>query len=414
MSGATDILSMSDEDFAKLNDPSALAGATDDAAAGDTGGTASPGSGETAPTPAAETAGQVADAAGTAPEDGAAAPTGAGDGSTDTGDAKTDETKSSETPQSGDAPAGDTPAGESDPKPDTKAEAPAETPNYQAFYEQVMKPFKANGKTFEVKNPEEAVSLMQMGANYARKMNELQPHRKALMMLQQNNLLDPSKLSFLIDLDKGDPEAIKQFVKDRNIDPLEIDTASDPAYLGDTHIVSDEQVAFQSMMEELSSTPSGTETLQEISGRWDNVSKEALWKNPEIAAVIHEQRESGAYAVIADEVERRRTLGTLKANVPFLEAYHAIGLEFAKQAPAPAAGSSNAAPNPAPVAVPAAPQVLDTRAATPRSPVTANEQAAAASPSRSTPSQPQTTNPQAFLAMSDEEFLKLDQFKGRV
>ena len=39
-------------------------------------------------------------------------------------------------------------------------------PDYKAASEQVFKPFKSNGKQITVANPEDAISLMQMGANY--------------------------------------------------------------------------------------------------------------------------------------------------------------------------------------------------------------------------------------------------------
>lgn len=42
--------------------------------------------------------------------------------------------------------------------------------DYKAGYEQIMALTKANGKTMQVKSVEEAIQLMQMGANYTRKM----------------------------------------------------------------------------------------------------------------------------------------------------------------------------------------------------------------------------------------------------
>ena len=70
--------------------------------------------------------------------------------------------------------------------------------NYKEGYEKLMAPFKANGKMITPRSPEEAISLMQMGANYTRKMQELQPYRKVMLMLQNNGLMDEEKLSFLI------------------------------------------------------------------------------------------------------------------------------------------------------------------------------------------------------------------------
>ena len=71
------------------------------------------------------------------------------------------------------------------------------------LYTELMAPFKANGKIVEVRAVSEARRLMQMGANYTRKMQEIAPHRKKLMMLE-NHKIDEEKLSFLIDLANND------------------------------------------------------------------------------------------------------------------------------------------------------------------------------------------------------------------
>lgn len=41
----------------------------------------------------------------------------------------------------------------------------------------------------QVKDADEAVQLMQMGANYTCKMQELQPARKTIMLLEKHDLL---------------------------------------------------------------------------------------------------------------------------------------------------------------------------------------------------------------------------------
>lgn len=57
-------------------------------------------------------------------------------------------------------------------------------------------------ETIELRDSSEAVQLMQKGANYTRKMQDIAPHRKVLLMLENNGLLDEGKLSYLIDLEK--------------------------------------------------------------------------------------------------------------------------------------------------------------------------------------------------------------------
>ena len=275
------------------------------------------------------------------------------------------------------------------------AVAEVATPNYEDFFKQVMAPFKADGKTIELKTPEEAVQLMKMGANYTRKMQELQPQRKLLLMLE-NNGLDEGKLSYLIDLDKKDPKAILKLVKDAGIDPLDLDVSVDPAYQAGNHTVSDAESNFRSVLDTLSSSTEGKETLRVINSTWDQASKELLWKDAEAMNTIHQQRESGVYDLISTEVERQKTLGTIPAGTSFMQAYQAVGNHMVSN------GGFDSLIKPAAI-VPVAPVV--TRVAPVKSVVENGDKASAASPPRST-SRPATVaiNP---LAMSDEDFLKM-------
>lgn len=282
--------------------------------------------------------------------------------------------------------------------PGSKAPAEAETPtDYEGFYKQVMAPLHANGKKIELKTPDEAIKLMQMGANYTRKMQAIAPHRKTLMMLENSGMLDDGLLSFAIDLVKNkNPEAIKKLIKEANIDPMDIDMATAPAYQEGNHRVSDSEAVFVTALEDLRSNAGGTETLNTIN-QWDQASKEVLWKNPEIMQVIHEQRASGIYEKIAAEVERQRTLGIIPSEAPFLHAYKKAGDELA--AAGAFAPSAKAPEQVAPVhKVPVA-----TTVQTPKPVVKSGANVSAAATTRSTSkTAKQLVNP---LALSDDEFL---------
>jgi hypothetical protein len=404
----TNPLGMSDEDFLNMVPPSsepkqeqeaapAEAAAEDEEQQGNEG---------TADTPAEGQAAEGTETDGTSDTE-----TGAAAEAEDEG-AEGDEGKEAPkdpSPASGDTKAADgaaVKAGEGGDKGGEKKAEPKsntnESPNYQAFYEQIMTPFKANGRTIELKSPEEAIQLMQMGANYTKKMQDIQPHRKVLMMLQNNDLLDEGKLSFAIDLVKKDPEAIKKLVKDAGIDPMDIDTTVEPSYTEGNHTVSDEEARFRETLEDVTSSESGKETLQTIDRTWDPASKEALWKSPEIMAIMHQQREAGVYDVIAAEVERQRTLGKIPANTPFLQAYKDVGEQLTQ---AGAFGTPTADQSGKPER-----QKIGEKVAAPKPKVTNGDKASAAAPTRSAgkPAH-KIVNP---LSMSDDEFM--NSFKDRL
>lgn len=274
--------------------------------------------------------------------------------------------------------------------------------DYKAAYERLTTPFKANGREIQVKDVDDAIQLMQMGANYTKKMQELQPHKKLLLMLQNNNLLDEGKLAFYIDVEKKNPEAIKKLIKDSGIDPLDIDINTASAYVEGGHRVSDAEVTFNTALEDLSSKPGGTELLAAIDKTWDPVSKQAAWDNPDILAIIHEQQVAGIYGQIVAEMDRQKTLGKIPATTPFIRAYKEVGDELLK--------ANSLTGSPATTPVPTPPKVLATRIAAPKSPVTNGDKAGAAASTRAAPVVAQTQP--NYLAMSDDEFMK--SMEGRL
>lgn len=320
------------------------------------------------------------------------------DGDTDgAGDpAKKDAGEDAGSKQTPDVPAQDDPK-----KVKPEGKQPADTIDYKAAYEQIMAPFKANGKEIKLQSLDEAVRLMQMGANYTKKLQALQPNLKLLKMMENNGLLDETKLSYLIDLDKKNPAAIQKLLRDSGVDPMDIDTTAEPSYKPGNYQVTDEQMAFSTTLEEVASDPAGQQVVLAINRTWDERSKQEIYKDPNILRILTEQKQNGIYDTITSEMERRRVLGTLPTTLPFLNAYMSVGRELdqsgqlTRTSPAPAARVN---PGQQPLG-----QVVETRAA-PRKPVPNTDKAKAASGVSSAPKKPVTDfNP---LALSDEDFMK--------
>ena len=196
--------------------------------------------------------------------------------------------------------------------------------DYKAEYEKLIAPFRANGKDMQISNVDDAITLMQQGANYNKKMAGLKPNLKLMKMLENNELLDESKLAFLIDLNKKNPEAVQKFIKDSGLDPLEIDTEGNAEYTPGTYTVDDTEVELDSVLDDIRDTKSFNETIDIISNKWDASSKKVLLEQPSIIGIINEHVSNGVYAKITQVVENERMLGRLK-NLSDLEAYRHIG-----------------------------------------------------------------------------------------
>ena len=252
-----------------------------------------------------------------------------------------DDTDSSDEPEEEAEGADTAPEADSDDEPNDDpdgAESPAEEDSgdpeapevdskgeidYKVQYEALLSPFKANGKDIKVDTVEDARSLMQMGANYNKKMAALKPNLKVVKMLDNHGLLDEGKLSYLIDLSKKDPEAIKKLVKDSGLDPLDIDT-DNIAYKPNTYNVSDNEVALDGILDDIRDTSTFNTTIDIIGNKWDETSKDIIAKDPNIIKVINEHVGSGIFKKVSEVVERERILGRL-SGLSDIEAYKQVG-----------------------------------------------------------------------------------------
>lgn len=269
--------------------------------------------------------------------------------------------------------------------------------DYKAELERVLSPIKANGREIQVSSVDDAIQLMQMGANYHKKMAALKPNLAVLKMLEQHGLLDQEKLSYLIDLDKKNPEAVKKLVKDSGIDPLDIDTDKAGNYKPSNYSVDEKAVELDAVLDELKGSQHYAPLLQTVGKDWDSQSRQVIADTPDLLRTLHSHMSSGIFAKIVSAVETERAFGRL-SGMSDLEAYRAVGDKLNAQG-AFNGVSANTATAPA--------KVVPVKAAsTPNTNSAAKQKKLAASTSRaSAPVQQAPFNP---LSMSDDELMKLD------
>lgn len=277
------------------------------------------------------------------------------------------------------------------------------------FFTKVTAPFKADGKDFSVRTPEDAIRLMQQGVNYSRRMHELKPMRNMHRMLTDHGLNDVSKLSFAIDVINGDKTAITKLLKEKNLDPMDLDPSGEISYQAKSYAGNPQDNAFRDALDNAMITPDGQALIRDIDKTWDEASKSQLRKNPAILGNLMELRQSGYYSKIVNELDYQRTMGYL-TDVPFLQAFDQVG-EAMKNA-----GVFGTQPNPAEAANPMG--QLQSNTQSQGQPVTSGARKASGAKNQkpnpnlsSTPpsaqaNQSKNTGPD-FDKMSDEDFLKL-------
>jgi hypothetical protein len=207
---------------------------------------------------------------------------------------------------------------------DDKEKGGDDAVDFEAAYKRITAPFKANGKEMQVTNVDDALQLMQMGANYNKKMAALKPSLKIMKLLENNNLLDESKLGYLIDLDKKNPEAITKLLKDSGMNPMDVDIEKDSNYKASDYSVDDRELELDTVLGDIKDSDTYNQTLEIVSKKWDGSSKQTVANNPQLLKVINDHLASGVYEVISKDVEKERMLGRLD-GLSDIEAYQKVG-----------------------------------------------------------------------------------------
>ena len=198
--------------------------------------------------------------------------------------------------------------------------------DYKQFYEEFTKPFKANGKEIQITNLEDAKALMQQGVNYSKKMAQLKPSLGVIKTLEANGLMDESKLAYLIDLEKKNPEAIAKLVKDSGIDLYSFDTDQADNYTPQVQVM--QYSYLEETINDLQlSSSEFPRVLNDAINTWDDKSKQLLGENPQILRTITQQAETGLYDKIVAAIDYERMLGRM-TGVSFLDAYVAVESKF--------------------------------------------------------------------------------------
>lgn len=254
-------------------------------------------------------------------------------------------------------------------------------------YAAIFKPFKANGKEITPKTVDDVISLMQMGANYTKKMQAMVPLKRTVETLNKADIKEED-LNFLIDVHKGDKEAIKKLLEKHKVDPLELDMET-TNYVPKNNMISEEDIEYLSTLEDIqSSVPKISEI---ISTKWDAESKQILLKDPKALIGLHQEIELGRFDEIQAQLEVDRTFGRYKGVSDFQAYIDIVNKKVATQVSKPAV----------------TPTVSDAVSTPTTKPKTQHDKSKAAPAKGTATSQGSAITTKDLINTSDEEFLKL-------
>ena len=213
--------------------------------------------------------------------------------------------------------------------------------DYKGAYDKITAPFKAVGKEFQVRNIDEAISLMQKGVDYTRKQQALKPRLMELRTLENQGMLGDN-LNYAIDLYNGKPEAIAKLIQDKGIDLNSLGNTSEtdiygntvsksPKYTPTNYSISPEKYELSEVVDELKSNNLYDKVANAYEG-FDSESRSIFLKKPSLMLELGGHISSGLYDKIQSELERARIVNSpLIQNLSDFDAYTKIGMMLTEQ-----------------------------------------------------------------------------------
>lgn len=182
--------------------------------------------------------------------------------------------------------------------------------NYKEFYEKVaLAKFTANGREVEgFKNPDDLIRAQQMLHGYSDKMKVFKEYKPFIKTLEERGITaDPEKFKLAMSLLDGDPEAIKKVLKDKNIDPLELDL-DDIKYVPKVKLPSEAQLLIEETYEQAENLGVGSKFNRVISKDWDVPSLQEFVRNGAVRADLLQHLKDGTYDIVQNEIKRMELL----------------------------------------------------------------------------------------------------------
>lgn len=270
--------------------------------------------------------------------------------------------------------------------------------DYKAICEQIFKPFKANGKEIVPRSIEDIITLMQKGANYTKKMQDLAPMRQAAESLTRA-CIDANKLAYLIDLNNGNKEAIKKLLKDNKLDLTDFDLDEEVNYQPTSqNLASKSDIEFQDAL--LDSSKNLDKIKDILYNQWDEESRQKVLQDPELLRGLNTEIELGRFDYVQKILDSEKVFNRYKGK-PDVIAY----IELVNKLIAAHEQSNNTNSN----ASNASTNGQQTRKQTNRViPSAGDKSKAAPSKGKPTPVKARFT-PEELMDMPEEEFLKLSE-----
>ena len=190
--------------------------------------------------------------------------------------------------------------------------------------------FKANGREYKFTQEEimaQFPKIFGQAMDYTKKTQAMKPWRKTIDAIEEAKL-GHDDINLMIDVMKGNKEAIAEVLKRTGVDSLEIDTENSK-YTPNDYGRDDKALAIKDIIEEISVDREYETTHKVLSKEWDEKSFRRMTDDPELIRLLHNDVKSGTFDKVQAVAEKIKVFDRgLKTD---LEYYELASMEIAQQ-----------------------------------------------------------------------------------
>jgi len=175
---------------------------------------------------------------------------------------------------------------------------------------------RANGMDYEF-TVEELQRMAPQAIDYTKKAQAIAPWRRSISALEEAKLTEQD-VNMMIDVFKGNKEAIAEILKRHEIDPIadlgvDDDTPRQP-YVPNVYGKDERQIALDDVISSISTDKEYAITQHVVDTQWDSKSREILAQNPAMIAELHSEIRNGVYDKIAPTAMKYKVLDGAKLS----------------------------------------------------------------------------------------------------
>lgn len=190
--------------------------------------------------------------------------------------------------------------------------------------------FKANGREFKFTQNEmleQFPRIFGQAMDYTKKTQAIKQWRKTIDAIEQAKL-GHEDVNLMIDVMKGNKEAIAEVLKRTGVDSLEIDTENSK-YTPNDYGRDDKALAIKEIVEEISVDKEYEITHRVLSKEWDEKSFREMTEDPDLIRLLHVDVKTGMFDKVQPIADKIKVLD--RGNKTDLEYYRLASIELAQQ-----------------------------------------------------------------------------------